>query len=176
MAPFAPVLRPIRLFSDISLPKAAMRLALFQPDIPQNCGTLLRLAACLGIPVDLIEPFGFLWDDKRLRRAGLEYAVLAQVTRHASWESFQAARRGRLLLLTSHADTDYTRTAYEPEDILLLGRESAGVPEEVHDAADLRVSIPLSPGFRSLNVAVAGAMVLGEALRQTQSFPCRKQP
>ena len=84
MAPFAPVLRPIRLFSDISLPKAAMRLALFQPDIPQNCGTLLRLAACLGIPVDLIEPFGFLWDDKRLRRAGLDYAVLAQVTKIAA--------------------------------------------------------------------------------------------
>lgn len=153
-----------------------MRLALYQPDIPQNCGTLLRLAACLGVAVDLIEPFGFLWDDRRLRRAGLDYAALAQVTRHPSWEAFQTTRHGRLVLLTSAAAESYTQATYGPEDLLLLGRESAGVPAEVHDAADLRVAIPLCPGFRSLNVAVAGAMVLGEALRQTQSFPCRKQP
>lgn len=152
-----------------------MRLALYQPDIPQNCGTLLRLAACLGVAVDLIEPFGFLWDDKRLRRAGLDYAALAQVTRHSSWDAFQKARNGRLLLLTSHADHSYTEITYDSSDTLLLGRESAGVPQEIQDAANLRISIPLCHGFRSLNVAVAGAMVLGEALRQTHSFPCRKQ-
>lgn len=149
-----------------------MRLALYQPDIPQNCGTLLRLAACLSVPVDLIEPFGFIWEDKRLRRAGLDYAVLASVTRHASWETFRAARQGqRLLLLTSAGSTAYTEFTYRPDDILLLGRESAGAPESVHAAADARLAIPLSAGFRSLNVAVAGAMVLGEALRQTAGFP-----
>lgn len=151
-----------------------MRLALYQPDIPQNCGTLLRLAACLAVPVDLIEPFGFLWEDKRLRRAGLDYAVLASVTRHSSWETFHGARQGqrqRLLLLTSAGSTAYTDFTYRPDDILLLGRESAGVPESVHAAADARLAIPLSAGFRSLNVAVAGAMVLGEALRQTAGFP-----
>lgn len=148
-----------------------MRLALYQPDIPQNCGTLLRLAACLAVPVDLIEPFGFLWEDKRLRRAGLDYAVLASVTRHSSWEAFRCARAQRLVLLTTAGTTPHTDFAYHTDDILLLGRESAGVPESVHAAADARLAIPLSPGFRSLNVAVAGAMVLGEALRQTRGFP-----
>ncbi|MDF2095905.1 tRNA (cytidine(34)-2'-O)-methyltransferase [Aquibaculum arenosum] len=148
-----------------------MRLALYQPDIPQNCGTLLRLAACLAVPVDLIEPFGFLWDDKRLRRAGLDYAVLASVTRHSSWDAFLNARAQRLVLLTTAGTTSYTDFAYRADDILLLGRESAGAPESVHAAADARLVIPLSPGFRSLNVAVAGAMVLGEALRQTAGFP-----
>jgi len=147
-----------------------LRLALYQPDIPQNCGTLLRTAACLGVGVDLIEPFGFLWDDRRLRRAGLDYAALARVERHASWEAFRAARRGRLLLLTSHGERAYTDIDYAAGDVLLLGRESAGVPPEVHAAADARLAIPLRPGFRSLNVAVAGALVLGEALRQTGGF------
>lgn len=147
-----------------------MRLVLYQPDIPQNCGTLLRTAACLGVGVDLIEPFGFLWDDRRLRRAGLDYAALAAVERHASWEAFRAARPGRLLLLTTRGERAYTDFAYAEGDSLLLGRESAGVPPELHAAADARLAIPLRPGFRSLNVAVAGAMVLGEALRQTRGF------
>lgn len=151
-----------------------MRLALYQPDIPQNCGTILRLAACLGVPLDLIEPFGFLWNDKHLRRAGLDYAELAQVTRHPSWDAFLAARRGRLILLTTGGESRHYEVAYRPDDTLLLGRESAGVPPEVAEAADLRVAIPLCPGFRSLNVAIAGAIVLGEALRQTQLFPSGK--
>lgn len=147
-----------------------MRLALYQPDIPQNCGTLLRLAACLGVGVDLIEPFGFLWDDRRLRRAGLDYAALAAVRRHSSWEAYAALRRGRLLLLTTAGERAYSDFTYAEGDSLLLGRESAGVPPEVHAAADARLVIPLRPGFRSLNVAVAGAMALGEALRQTGGF------
>lgn len=147
-----------------------MRLALYQPDIPQNCGTLLRLAACLGVGVDLIEPFGFLWDDRRLRRAGLDYAALAAVRRHSSWEAYAAVRRGRLLLLTTAGERAYSDFTYAEGDSLLLGRESAGVPPVVHAAADARLVIPLRPGFRSLNVAVAGAMALGEALRQTGGF------
>lgn len=154
-----------------------MRLALYQPDIPQNCGALIRLGACLGVTLDIIEPCGFLLDDKRLRRAGLDYHAQASLTRHRSWAAFQAGRQaagaaaGRLLLLTTGGDRPYTDFAYARGDTLLLGRESAGVPEEVHAAADARLVIPLQPGCRSLNVAQAAAMVLGEALRQTRSFP-----
>jgi len=160
-----------------------MRLALYQPDIPQNCGAVIRLAACLGVGLDIIEPCGFLLDDRRLRRAGLDYHALAAVTRHRSWAAFWSARQtaraaegtvsgpGRLLLLTTGGDRPYTDFAYRPADILLLGRESAGVPAEVHAAADARLVIPLRPGCRSLNVAQAGAMALGEALRQTAGFP-----
>ncbi|HLS67779.1 MAG TPA: tRNA (cytidine(34)-2'-O)-methyltransferase [Kiloniellales bacterium] len=156
--------------------EAPLRLALYQPEIPQNCGTLLRLAACLGVPVELIEPFGFLWDDKRLRRAGLDYSVLAEVTRHPSWEAFRAARQERLILLTTSGDQNHLEVSYRHGDILLLGQESAGVPPEVAGSADMRVAIPLCPGTRSLNVAVAGAIVLGEALRQTHSFPSGTHP
>jgi tRNA (cytidine/uridine-2'-O-)-methyltransferase len=161
-----------------------MRLALYQPDIPQNCGAVIRLAACLGAGLDIIEPCGFVLDDRRLKRAGLDYHALAEVTRHRSWTAFwtawQAARAaadeasgapGRLLLLTTQGDRPYTDFAYRPDDVLLLGRESAGVPAEVHAAADARLVIPLRPGCRSLNVAQAAAMALGEALRQTRSFP-----
>jgi len=153
-----------------------MRLALYQPDIPQNCGALIRLAACLAVGLDIIEPCGFLLDDRRLKRAGLDYHALAEVRRHRSWSEFQASRRaeraaGRLLLLTTGGDCPYTGFSYRPADVLLLGRESAGVPAEVHAAADARLVIPLREGCRSLNVAQAGAMVLGEALRQTQGFP-----
>ncbi len=154
-----------------------MRLALYQPDIPQNCGALIRLTACLGVGLDIIEPCGFLLDDKRLRRAGLDYHAQASLQRHRSWTAFQANRQaagaagGRLLLLTTRGDRPYTHFAYAPGDILLLGRESAGVPEEVHAAADVRLVIPLRAGCRSLNVAQAAAMVLGEALRQTGAFP-----
>ncbi len=153
-----------------------MRLALYQPDIPQNTGTLLRLAACLGVPADIIEPCGFVLDDRRLRRAALDYIDRVDLTRHVSWRAYLAARAaapspGRLVLLTTEASESYTRFAYRPDDTLLLGRESVGVPGEVHAAADAHIAIPMAPALRSLNVAVAGAMVLGEALRQTNQFP-----
>lgn len=145
------------------------RLALYQPDIPQNAGTLMRLGACTGVGLDIIEPCGFILDDKRMKRSVMDYADHADVTRHVSWGAFQAQRRGRLVLLTTRAAVPYTRVAYQPDDILLLGRESAGVPDDVHDAADVRVLIPMMPGTRSLNVAIAAAMVLGEVLRQVDT-------
>ncbi len=145
-----------------------MRIALYQPDIPQNAGTILRLSACFGLGVDVIEPCGFLWDDRRLRRSGMDYLEGVEVVRHRSWEHFAATRApGRLVLLTTRASTPYLDFTFRPDDVLVLGRESAGVPDAVHDAMDARVLIPMRPGFRSLNVAVAGALVLGEALRQT---------
>lgn len=149
-----------------------MRLALYQPDIPQNAGTLLRTAACLGVGVDIIEPCGFLFDDRRLRRAGMDYLVGVDLVRHPSWEAYCAARRpGRLVLLTTQAAAPYGHFDFRADDTLLLGRESAGVPDAVHAAADARLLVPMRPAFRSLNVAMAAAMVLGEALRQTDGFP-----
>jgi tRNA (cytidine/uridine-2'-O-)-methyltransferase len=146
-----------------------MRLALFEPDIPQNTGSLIRLGACLGVPVDIIEPCGFLWSEPKLKRAGMDYLAEADITRHASWNAFRAARAGaRLVLLTTKGAVSYLDFAFSPSDILLLGRESAGVPPEVHDAADARLLIPMRAGLRSLNVAMAGAIVLSEALRQTR--------
>jgi tRNA (cytidine/uridine-2'-O-)-methyltransferase len=150
-----------------------MRLALFEPDIPQNTGTILRLAACLELGVDLIEPLGFHLDDRRLRRAGLDYVRAMDLHRHRSFEAFLNAKSGRLVLLTTHAPTAHVDFAFRPDDVLLLGRESAGAPEHVHAAADARVAVPLAPGMRSLNVALAAAMVAGEALRQTAAFPDR---
>lgn len=153
--------------------KFALRLALYEPDIPQNTGALLRLAACFGVGVDLIEPLGFLFDDRRLKRAALDYAALTAVRRHASWAAFAAARSAdaRLVLLTTSGDVALDRFAFAPADTLLLGRESAGVPEAVHNAADARVVIRLRPAARSLNVALAGAIALYEALRQTGGLP-----
>lgn len=148
-----------------------MRLALYQPDIPQNTGALLRLAACLGLEVDLIEPAGFILSDRRLRRAGMDYLDRVPLTRHASWEAYERAREGRLVLLTTKADRTFTEFAFEPGDTLLLGRESAGVPDAVHTRADARIRVPMVPGARSLNVALAASMVLSEALRQTHGFP-----
>jgi tRNA (cytidine/uridine-2'-O-)-methyltransferase len=148
-----------------------MRLALFEPDIPQNCGTLLRLAACLGLPVDIIEPCGFLWNDRLLRRAGMDYLEAVSLTRHVSWAAYRAAVSGRLILLTTRAQHPYAEFAFRADDNLLVGRESAGVPKEVHVAADARLRIPMRTGLRSINVALAAAMVLGEALRQTNGFP-----
>jgi tRNA (cytidine/uridine-2'-O-)-methyltransferase len=149
-----------------------MRLALFEPDIPQNTGTLIRLGACLGVAIDIIEPCGFLWSESKLKRAGMDYLGQAEVNRHSSWQAFQAARSGaRLLLLTTKAAEPYSGFAFQPADILLLGRESAGVPDAVHEAADARLVIPMRPGLRSLNVALSAAMVLGEGLRQTGGFP-----
>lgn len=154
-----------------------MRLALYQPDIPQNTGTILRLAACLGVPVDVIGPAGFDMSDRNLKRAALDYIAYVDLTRHLSWESFLAGhragapQRGRLVLLSSKGTELHTAFAYRETDVLLFGRESAGVPPEVVAAADACVRIPIKPPMRSLNLAVAAAMVLGEALRQTQSFP-----
>lgn len=148
-----------------------MRLALYQPDIPQNTGALLRLAACLGLQVDLIEPAGFVLSDKRLLRAGMDYVDLVPLTRHASWDAFEKVRNGRLILLTTKGDLSFTEFSFEPGDTLLLGRESAGVPDEIHVRADARLRVPMVPDARSLNVALAASMVLSEALRQTDAFP-----
>jgi tRNA (cytidine/uridine-2'-O-)-methyltransferase len=149
-----------------------MRLALFEPDIPQNAGAIMRLCACLGLGLDIIEPCGFLLTDKNLRRAGMDYIGQLDLARHADWESFRAARRGqRLLLLTTKGARSFLDIQYRQDDILLFGRESAGVPEHVHAASDERLLIPLRPGLRSLNVAMTAAMAAGEALRQTQGFP-----
>jgi tRNA (cytidine/uridine-2'-O-)-methyltransferase len=147
----------------------AMRMALHQPDIAQNTGTILRLCACLGIDAHIVEPAGFPTSDRAFRRAGMDYLDHITVVRHASWEAFEAWRRRaslRLVLLTTHAEASYLEQAFSGNDIVLLGRESAGVPAEVHAAADLRVRIPMRPGLRSLNVAMAAAMVAGEMLRQ----------
>ena len=149
-----------------------IHLALYQPDIPQNAGTIVRLAACLGVAVDLIEPAGFLLGDRQFRRAGLDYLARATIRRFPSWQAWLAARAGaRLVLLTTRGDEPYVRFRFRADDGLLLGRESAGVPDTVHAAADARLRVPMLPGARSLNVAVAAAMVLGEALRQTGGFP-----
>ncbi len=150
-----------------------MRIALFQPDIPGNAGALMRTAACLGVPVDIIGPCGFQLSDKQMRRAGMDYLDRVGLTEHASWRAFQAARppSGRLIGLTTRAGTDYLQFTFRADDILLVGRESAGLPEAVHDACDARVRVPMAAGMRSLNVATALAMVLGEALRQTDGFP-----
>ena len=148
-----------------------MRLALFEPDIPQNTGTILRLAACLDVGVDIVEPCGFLLDDRRMRRAGMDYLELAALTRHSSWSAFRPTVTGRLVLLTTRAEQAYAGFDFRPDDALLLGRESDGVPAHVHAAADARIRVPMRPNARSLNVALAAAIVLAEALRQTGSLP-----
>ena len=162
-----------------------MRLALFQPDNPQNAGALVRLAACFGVPLDVIEPCGFPWDDRRLKRVAMDYVGLVPIVRHASWERFNAARAGRseaaghtsrseaaggpigrLVLLTTAGTLRYDRFTFQADDVLMVGRESAGVPAEVHAAADARLVIPIAQGARSLNVATAAAIALAEAKRQ----------
>jgi tRNA (cytidine/uridine-2'-O-)-methyltransferase len=148
-----------------------MRLALFQPDIPQNLGAALRLGACLGVPVDVIEPCGFPLSDRAVRRAAMDYAGLGEVVRHASWADFLNLHRGRIVLFTTKAAAPFHAFDYRADDILLFGRESAGVPDEVHAAADARLFIPLVEGARSLNVVTAAAMALGEGLRRTHGFP-----
>lgn len=147
-----------------------MRLALFQPDIAGNVGTILRLGACLGVAVDVIEPCGFAFGERALRRAGMDYAADAVVTRHAGWPAFRAATPGRLVLFTTAGATPLPQARFAAGDVLLFGAEGSGVPDFVHAAADLRVRIPLRPGFRSLNVAVAAGIGLAEALRQTEGF------
>jgi tRNA (cytidine/uridine-2'-O-)-methyltransferase len=151
-----------------------MRLALYEPDIPQNAGALIRLGACLGVGIDIIEPCGFLFTDRGFRRAGMDYVEAAECRRHESWEMFQAEMKkteSRLILLSSKAIHPYTEFSFRMDDVLMLGRESSGVPDDVRAAAAAALRIPLKAGLRSLNVAQAGAMVLGEALRQTKGFP-----
>jgi tRNA (cytidine/uridine-2'-O-)-methyltransferase len=151
-----------------------MRLAFFQPDIPQNLGAALRLGACLCVPIDIIEPCGFPMSDKALKRASLDYGFIADLTRHASWTNFLEAperAEGRLILFTTRAAKPHLEFQFAPGDTLLMGRESAGAPEEVHEAAQARLFIPISPQTRSLNVVVAAAIAVGEALRQINGFP-----
>lgn len=146
-----------------------MRISLFEPDIPQNTGTMLRLAACLGLEVHLIEPAGFPVSDRAFRRAGMDYLDEVALTRHPSWPEFECWRRAhslRLVLFTTKAATSYLDHRYEARDILLFGRESAGVPDRVHEAADVRLRVPMRTGMRSINVAMTCAMAVGEALRQ----------
>jgi len=145
-----------------------LRIALYQPDIAGNTGTILRMAACLGVHVDIIEPAGFDMSDRNLKRAGMDYLDLAALTRHVDFEAFDAWRKGqgrRLVLFSTKAAAPYTQFAFTPTDVVLFGRESAGVPDDVHHRADARVVIPLVAG-RSLNLAVSAAMAIGEALRQ----------
>jgi tRNA (cytidine/uridine-2'-O-)-methyltransferase len=151
-----------------------MRLALLQPDIPQNAGTMLRMAACLGVDADIVEPAGFPISDRAFRRAGLDYLDHVTIARHVSFAAFDESRRAqgrRLVLLTTRAETTHLSAQFRADDVLMVGRESAGAQEYVHEAADLRVVIPMRTDLRSLNVAVAAAIVLGEALRQTNGFP-----
>jgi len=154
-----------------------MRLALYQPDIPQNTGTILRMAACFGVPVDIIGPTGFDMRDSALRRAGLDYLEQAILHRHISMASYLEARSpGRLILLTTRGTVRHSDFHFKADDTLLLGRESAGVPDEIHALADDRVAIPLQPGLRSLNIAVAASIALAEALRQTGGLPSLRIP
>jgi tRNA (cytidine/uridine-2'-O-)-methyltransferase len=151
-----------------------MRIALYEPDIPQNTGTILRLAACLGVEAHIIEPAGFPTSDRAFRRAGMDYLDAVSLRRHASFAAFAAwlaETSARLVLFTTRAEMSYLDHAFHRDDVLLFGRESAGVPEAVHAAAGARLAIPMRPRLRSLNVAVAAAMALGEALRQTGAFP-----
>ena len=149
-----------------------IEIALFQPDIAPNAATIIRMAACLGLKVTIIEPAGFAWTDSSFRRAGLDYLDRAVVQRSPSWQAFRADTQGqRLVLLTTKAEAPYSRFAFTGNDIILMGQEGSGVPEEVHEAVDARILIPMKPGERSLNVSLACAMVTGEALRQTAGFP-----
>lgn len=147
-----------------------MQLALYQPDIPQNAGALIRIAACFGVPLHIIEPCGFTFTDKQLRRVSMDYGTLAEVQRHVSWHTFHAHARdadSRLILLTTKAAVRHVDFAFNTGDMLLLGQEQAGVPDDVHEAADARVRVAMHADARSLNIAVAGAIVLAEAIRQT---------
>lgn len=154
-----------------------MRLVLFQPDIAQNTGTMMRLCACVDMGIDIIEPCGFIFNDKAMRRAGMDYLDMVEYKRHDSWDDFLAFRAanpdkyGRIVLMTTKAKTPYTDFRFLPNDLILMGRESAGAPEDVHKIADARVIIPMNEKARSINVAVSATMVVGEALRQCGLFP-----
>lgn len=162
---------PVHL-EEVSLP--GLRIALYQPDIPQNTGTILRLGACLGAEIHLIEPAGFPSSDRNFRRAGMDYLDHVRLVRHVDWKAFAAWRTNtgaRLVLFTTRGTMSYLDHAFRRDDVLLFGRESAGVPDDIHAAADARLVIPMRPPLRSLNVAVTAAMALGEAMRQTGGFP-----
>jgi len=147
-----------------------MRIALYQPEIAGNVGAVLRLGACFGVPVDLIEPMGFTWDERRVRRTAMDYIDHVEVTRHASFEDFHKCAPGRLILLTTKAATSLYDFAFQPDDVLLFGKESAGVPEDIAAVSDARLKIPIRPEVRSFNLATSAALALGEALRQTQGL------
>ena len=148
-----------------------MRIALYEPEIAGNVGAVLRLGACLGVAVDLIEPMGFGWDDARVRRTAMDYIDAVEIARHADWATFRAARPGRLVLLTTKGTTSLYDAAFQPDDTLLIGKESAGVPADTAASCDLAVRIPIRAEVRSLNLATAAALALGEALRQTGQLP-----
>lgn len=151
-----------------------MRIALYQPEIAGNVGAILRLAACFSVPVDIIMPTGFAFSDARLKRAAMDYGEAADVTRHANFEAFDADRRAqgrRLMLMSAHASQRLPDVRFEADDVVLMGSESAGVPDAVRDLADIRIRIPMTPGLRSLNLAVSAGIAVAEALRQTESFP-----
>ncbi len=151
-----------------------MNIALFQPDMAENVAATIRLAACLGVPVSIIEPTGFVWDQRRLRRIGMDYLDKVRLERIPSFSAFEEKRRAgrrRLVLLTTKGAVAHCDVDYRADDVLLAGRESAGVPDDVHEVADVRVRLPMVHGMRSLNVVIALSMVLGEALRQTRGFP-----
>jgi tRNA (cytidine/uridine-2'-O-)-methyltransferase len=143
-----------------------IRIALYQPDIPQNVGAMMRLCACLGVPLDIIEPCGFPWDERKIRQAGMDYIEFTDYARHTSWDIFRTQAKGRLILMTTKAVQSYTDFQFRPDDILLAGRESSGVPAKIHEITDARISIPMRSEIRSLNIVNATAMITGEALRQ----------
>lgn len=156
-----------------------MKIALYQPDIAGNVGTILRLSACLGVPCAIIEPCGFPFSDKALKRAGMDYADAVEVQRFGDWDAFaQSAKEEghRIALMSSKGSNSLYETEFASGDILLFGSESAGVPEHVHAACDMRIRIPMQPGFRSLNVAVSAGIALSEALRQTGQLPLETMP
>jgi tRNA (cytidine/uridine-2'-O-)-methyltransferase len=148
-----------------------MRLCLYQPEHAGTVGAVMRLGACFGVPVDLIEPMGFEWDDKRIRRTAMDYIDHVEAIRHPSFEAFRQAVPGRLILLTTKVDASLFDFVFQPHDILMFGKESAGVPADVAAASDARLRIPIRPEVRSFNLATSAALALGEALRQTQGLP-----
>ncbi len=148
-----------------------MRIALFQPDIPGNVGAILRTCACLSVPLDLIEPLGFAWDDKRVRRSAMDYFDRVAITRHAGWDAFRVAVPSRLALLTAHGSISIAEARFEPDDVIVMGSESAGAPGFVHEAAAVRIRIPIAAGLRSMNVSVAAGIAVFEALRQVGRLP-----
>ncbi|MBD8470727.1 MULTISPECIES: tRNA (cytidine(34)-2'-O)-methyltransferase [Sphingomonas] len=148
-----------------------MRIALYQPDIAGNVGAILRTAACLGLAVDLIEPMGFTWNEKAVARSGMDYVGAVEIVRHVDWAAFRDQVRGRIVLLTTKGAVRLDTATFQTDDVLLMGSEGAGVPDDVHARADLRVLIPMRPGLRSMNISVATAIVAAEALRQTDGWP-----
>lgn len=149
-----------------------MKIAMYQPDIPQNVGAMMRLCACLNVGLEVIEPCGFPWDARKIRQSAMDYYDAANITRHSSWSTFMESQapEARIILMTTKADMGYTDFEFREDDILLAGRESSGVPEDIHNAAHARLAIPMQGGLRSLNIVNATSMILGEALRQTNGF------